>query len=616
MKRILAKRSTIAPANFDPQRNHYLIGDKYVRILTVKGYPNEFYHGLLAEFINNVRYNIDIKIVPSDLDMATLVKKKSNEIDYKWRKCKDPTEKERLRKEHDALENYIKELVNSENDTVNVITNIYIRGDSLDEVNKYTKKIKNEFITRGIKLVTLNNIQEEQLRNNSGLFIKSNLRPDIEYNDGVLMTTRAFAGLWPFIFDTVDDPKGSLLGREMTNGGKIVFDQFYYLNNKEEARLYNRSSGNMIVVGKTGTGKTTVMDLLLIGHYINGRSIVWIDPENKNEKLCKLVGGNYVSFGSGDYIINIFDLKPISTDSEQKENKDKMYDTKIAIFNVVEDIKITFKLLWPDLDEDALAMINEVVVETYKEVGIDTHKSFEHLKPENYPTFTNFTAVIKDRIEIYSKEYDKYSTEIKALKRLEMKMRQITGYNDTPGEWGRYFNGITTVKRSINNKSWMIAFGTKHLFEVSSNLKNALMRMVFQYSWSLCLGDDRNQTVFCCDEAHTFILNLELADILAQFQRRARKYFTSTLLGTQEVRDFTDPEILTHGKAIFSNSTYQLYLKTNKAGVLDLRQLVELTENEFDTIQKLPAYHGIFCLGDKHIPIEILATPNELKLIS
>ena len=111
MKSILAKRSTIAPANFDPQRNHYLIGDKYIRILTVKGYPNEFYHGLLAEFINNVRYNIDIKIVPSDLDMATLVKKKSNDIDEKWRKCKDPTEKERLRKEHDALENYIKELV-------------------------------------------------------------------------------------------------------------------------------------------------------------------------------------------------------------------------------------------------------------------------------------------------------------------------------------------------------------------------------------------------------------------------------------------------------------------------------------------------------------------------
>ena len=51
------------------------------------------------------------------------------------------------------------------------------------------------------------------------------------------MTTASVAGLWPWIFDTLEDPEGTLIGRELTSGGKIIFDQFYYMHDVLQACL-------------------------------------------------------------------------------------------------------------------------------------------------------------------------------------------------------------------------------------------------------------------------------------------------------------------------------------------------------------------------------------------
>lgn len=92
--------------------------------------------------------------------------------------------------------------------------------------------------------------------------------------------------------------------------------------------MQGRTSGNMIVVGRTGMGKTVLMNLLVFNHIINHRKIIWIDPENKNYALTRYIGGSYISFGNSDKIINIFDLKPISSDDENMP-KEEMYNTKM-----------------------------------------------------------------------------------------------------------------------------------------------------------------------------------------------------------------------------------------------------------------------------------------------
>ena len=167
-------------------------------------------------------------------------------------------------------------------------------------------------------------------------FHNDNFSKEMKNNIGVLLPSLNLAAMYPFIFDTLDDPQGVLLGCEQYNGGKIMFDQFIYENDFALAKADNRLSGNMVLVGTTGSGKTTALSFIQMQHMLHKRKIIWIDPENKNRNMILRANGSYFNMGTKNARINIFDLKPISCDEDEEVD---MYDTELAIYNVVEDIK-------------------------------------------------------------------------------------------------------------------------------------------------------------------------------------------------------------------------------------------------------------------------------------
>ena len=103
------------------------------------------------------------------------------------------------------------------------------------------------------------------------------------------------------------------------------------------------------------------------------------------------------------------------------------------------------------------------------------------------------------------------------------------------------------------------------------NIRNALFFNVLKYAWSLTLDASIN-TVLTVDEAHVLLSgnNTLGADFLAQVQRRARKYNTGTIIITQQPTDFSDPAVITQGKAIFDNASYYLIMGLKKQAVEDL----------------------------------------------
>lgn len=370
----------------------------------------------------------------------------------------------------------------------------------------------------------------------------------------------------------------------------------------------------MIIVGRTGMGKTTIINLLVNSHIINRRKVIWCDPENKNKKVTHDLGGNYIEFGVDQNIINIFDLKPVTTDDEDREDDTVMYDTSTAISNVVEDLSITLKLLWPNITENEIDMLNEITIKTYRSAGIDGSESFKYYHSEDYPTFTDFSATIDELLEEYSKDLSLYKREYEALKNLQMKMRSIVGTPDIPGHYARYFNGKTNIDLQALDDIGLLSFGMKHLASTPIGVRNALLRLVFNYAWSKCLSTNE-ETVFVSDEDHRFISIEEIASIKAQFQRRARKYNTVTISGTQQVRDYCDEKILTYGRAIFENSTYQMYFHMYKSSISELSHLIMLTDQEKEQLVNLPPYTCLMEAGNRKIPIRVLLTDDEDRLI-
>ena len=146
-----------------------------------------------------------------------------------------------------------------------------------------------------------------------------------------------------------------------------------------------------------------------------------------------------------------------------------------------------------------------------------------------------------------------------------------------------------------------------------TNIRNALFFNILKYAWSLCLDPDRN-TVLTVDEAHVLLSsdNTQGAEFLAQVQRRARKYNTGTIIITQQPSDFTSSYVLTQGKAIFDNASYYLVMGLKKQAVTDLSKLIDLNENEIDSIKKYDQGEALFVCGDKRMRIKVVVSEAEL----
>jgi len=190
------------------------------------------------------------------------------------------------------------------------------------------------------------------------------------------------------------------------------------------------------------------------------------------------------------------------------------------------------------------------------------------------------------------------------MEQLEIKIRPLTK------ELRFYFGGHTTIKPN----SQFIIFNLKELMNSDNNIRNALFFNVLKYAWGLCLDKNVN-TVLSVDEAHILLSgnNVLGADFLAQVQRRARKYNTGTIISTQQPTDFSDPAVITQGKAIFDNAAYYIVMGLKKQATDDLAKLIDLNDNEKESIKRYNQGEALFVCGSRRMRINIIATEQELE---
>ena len=193
--------------------------------------------------------------------------------------------------------------------------------------------------------------------------------------------------------------------------------------------------------------------------------------------------------------------------------------------------------------------------------------------------------------------------EKEILEKLELKIRPLIK------ELRYYFDGHTTITPNSN----FIVFNIRELMNADTNIRNALFFNILKYAWGLTLDKSIN-TVLAVDEAHVLLSgnNALGADFLANVQRRARKYNTGTIFITQQPTDFCDPAIITQGKAIFDNASYYLIMGLKKQAIEDLAKLIDLNDNEKESIKGYNQGEALFVCGSRRMRINVIVTEQEL----
>ena len=350
------------------------------------------------------------------------------------------------------------------------------------------------------------------------------------------------------------------------------------------------------IIGSSGSGKSTAAKLLIRNHIRNGYKVVCIDPEGELEGLTRFVGGDFLDLGKGGEYGMINPLEVI-VDADETEIAEGLGYTILT--RTLQQLKAFMKYYSPSIEDDVLTMFSEVVQDTYKRYKIDFDSDFTKFTSQDFPTFDDVYATIKGKLLSMTDA----TRERDVMERLELKVRPLVK------ELRYYFTGHTTLQIDSD----FIVFNIRELMNSDENIKNALFFNILKYAWGLCLDTSVN-TVMMVDEAHVLLSNRnELgAEFLAQIQRRSRKYNTGTIIITQQPTDFAAPNLIMHGKAIFDNASYYLVMGLRKQAVEDLSQLIDLNENEKESIKGYQQGEALFVCGDRRMRINVIVTQDEL----
>lgn len=582
-------KSEVAPKGMEFKATEFRLGSKYSTIWTIIGFPKSIYPGYLSDLINLPGVRISIKHIPIPFEvLRKMLNKEIADLKSRYQNEKDQTMQEKIRLDYESQEQFVQMLASTQARIFDFQLHIMITGDNKEDLELKKIQVRSYLEGMGMRRVALMFEQEKVLKSMLPIFPPQ----DIEKRIGTPIPSISVAAMYPFVFDSIKDPgTGTLLGVD-SSGGVVLFNQFLYQERKEN----NRNNANIIILGTSGSGKSTAAKLLLRTHIRNGYKIVAIDPEGELEEITKNVGGDFIDLGKGGDFGMINPLEVVVDTDEEEISQGLGYT---VLTRTIQQLKAFMKYYSPSIEEDVLEMFSEVLQDTYKRFKIDFNTDFTKLTSKDYPTFDHLYATIKGRLTSMTEA----TRERDVMERLELKIRPFTK------ELRYYFNGITTIK--INSD--FIVFNIKEVMNGDENIKNALFFNILKYAWSLCLDKNLN-TCMMVDEAHTLLSSHnELgAEFLAQIQRRARKYNTGTIIITQQPTDFAAPNLIMHGKAIFDNASYYLVMGLRKQAVEDLSKLIDLNEAEKESIKYYNQGDALFVCGTRRMRINVVATQEEL----
>ena len=395
--------------------------------------------------------------------------------------------------------------------------------------------------------------------------------------------TTSIAAMFPFISSALQDPDGFYVG---DNEFPVFIDFF--------KRDRERVNSNMMVIGKSGSGKSYATKTLLANFAADNTKIFILDPENEYTNLALNLNGKVIDVGSSSMgIINPFhvftSLQDDSLSAQLKKAQkiaeleaegmeyneldlEEEIDTSDTFAQHLQFIEQFFRVILVGISSDAFEILNSLVVEMYRNKGINDHSDFSTMKPEDFPIFDDLYDLILHKIETETNEYIKTNLMV-----VETYIKKFA----KGGRNSKLWNGFT----SLETKENFISFNFQSLLASNNQIiANAQMLIIFKYLMNEVIKNkDFNQkyrldrkVIVAVDEAHMFI-NPEYPialDFMAQMAKRIRKYGGMQIVITQNIKDFVgSPEIARQSTAVINASQYSMIFSLAPS---DLNDLVEL----------------------------------------
>ncbi|MDY6367074.1 MAG: DUF87 domain-containing protein, partial [Clostridia bacterium] len=469
---------------------------------------------------------------------------------------------------------------------------------SKDAIKTAKKTIRRIFAEEGFELVD-NYFRQDQA------FISANVsRLDLMTEFQRAIHSGSVAAVFPFVLSTVMDDNGCILGTE--NGYPVIVDFF--------KRDYERVNSNMVVIGKSGSGKSYATKTILTQLCAENSKIFILDPENEYQQLAHNIGGRLIDVGTaGDGRINPFHV--ITTLEGDEEGSGSRVNNFAVHLQFLEEF---FRVALDGISSEALEYLNNIVVELYKQKNIDSSTDFAKLSASDYPIFDELSELINKKLTKAKVEYD-----ITQLRILHNYISKFAGEGRNANLWNG--ESTLTVKENFTVFNFQSLLANKN-----GVIANAQMLMVLKWldneiiknrDFNIKHGTNR-KIVVAIDEAHVFIdPKYPIAlDFMYQLAKRIRKYNGMQIVITQNIKDFVgSDDIVRKSTAIINACQYSFIFALSPNDMTDLCTLYDkagqINEIEQDQIVNNPRGDAfIITSPTNRTNISIIASANSQKL--
>ena len=512
---------------------------------------------VVMKFKKAPRYESEKKIDKAIMDMETKL--------YKTGKSSTRIE---LTTHLQTLRNLLAELKNSNQQLFDVNTFITCEDAARKDVKAVLKQ-------EGYRYTELFARQIDAFIS-TGISMRDNIK---ELQRGI--PTYTLAGVFPFVSSELQDESGFYLG----DNEYPVFVDFFVRNPQ-------RVNSNMMIIGKSGSGKSFATKTLLANFAADNTKIFIIDPEKEYDALAGHLHGKLIDVGSSiQGIINPFHvIRAFEEDDEDEKvqdnvvemeddakskKKQKVVRTDDSFNQHLQFLEQFLRTILEGISSDAFELINSLVLEMYERFNINNDTDLRTLKATDYPTFDDLYQLLNEKLETAKEEF-----LINNLRVSQAYIRKFAKGGRNSNIW----NGPTSIETNEN----LISFKFQSLLAGNNEmLTNAQMLLVFKYIENEVINNkDYNKAhktnrkiIVVADEAHLFINPKHpiALNFMTSMAKRIRKYGGMLIVITQNINDFVgSEEIKRQSTAVINACQYSLIFSLSPN---DVNDLIELYKN-------------------------------------
>lgn len=589
----------ILPSTIKFSTDHYIIGDSYRCVWAIKEYPPTTEELALFSQLAD-RNNLTVRLYSRLVD--ALEQRKI--IQNATRRNKLSTGS------NDAVENItaegnlqdvvtlIAELRKNKEPLLHCAVYLELKAESMQKLRELQSDITMELTRSKMSVDRLTLRQKEGFL--SVLPCGANMFK--EQFERVLPAS-SVANLYPFNYSGKTDSKGFFIGRDKYGTNILVdFDR----------RADDKTNANCLILGNSGQGKSFLMKLILTNLRESGKRIISLDPEAEYKELTKALGGCYIDFMSGEYIINPLEPKSFGAGNDDNDNNaderelgagsacPEAFRRVTRLSQHIAYLKDFFRA-YKEFNDEQLDTLEIILTKLYKNFGITDYTDYDKLSKTDYP-------IMSDLYELLEKEYKDYQHNQKNIYREKTLQELCLGLHSMCiGTESKYFNGHTNI---VDDK--FLCFGVKGLMDTNRRLKDAMLFNVLSYMTNELLG--KGNTVAAIDELYLFLTNMTAIEYIRNASKRVRKKESSVILASQNIDDFLIDGVKEYTKPLFSIPTHQFLFNAGNVEPKVYIDTMQLEQSEFDLIKYPERGTCLYRCGNERYLLQVIAPDFKQKM--